>query len=161
MSQAQATALPSFRQRRRALSRNMSGPFLISLNGLPYRIWAASSSVSGWSEPGLPPPDGPLVTQSFAEPLQPSRVAGCDWGVVGVGVALPALWVGGVEDWVEADEAAGGGVVLAGAQMGEAGGVGGAVDEAAGGGPGGLAAAGVAERVALAPGDAEVAGVDG
>src|SRR6266542_4432772 len=80
---------------------------------------------------------------------------------VRVGIALPALRIDKVHYWIKRDEASDDGVVLAGTQMGEAGGVGDAVDEAAGGGPGGLAAAGVAERVALAPGHAQVAGVDG
>src|SRR6266511_2148921 len=63
---------------------------------------------------------------------------------VRVGIALPALRIDKVHYWIKRDEASDDGVVLAGTQMGEAGGVGDAVDEAAGGGPGGLAAAGVA-----------------
>lgn len=57
-----------------------------------------------------------------------------DGVVVGVGVAVELLGVVGVEEGVEGQEAAGFGVVGAGAELGEAGGVEGAADEAAGAG---------------------------
>lgn len=78
---------------------------------------------------------------------KPAGVGEVDGVVVAVGVAVPLLGGGRVEDGVGADEAAGGGVVLAGAEVGEAGGfVLGAADEALGAGPGrggGLVAAGL------------------
>lgn len=77
---------------------------------------------------------------------QAGGVAVADGVVVGVGVAVEGLWVGGVEVWVEGDEPAGGGVVLAGADVGQSGGgVGGVVEEAVvvGPDPGTCGAAGV------------------
>ena len=50
---------------------------------------------------------------------------------MGVRVAVHLLWVGEIHDGVDRDEAAGGGVVLAGAQVDQAGRVFGAADEAA------------------------------
>jgi hypothetical protein len=58
---------------------------------------------------------------------------------VGVGVAVGLLRVDGIEDRVGGGEPSDGGVVFAGAEVGQAGGVGGAVDEAFAAGPDGTA----------------------
>jgi hypothetical protein len=69
---------------------------------------------------------------------EPSGVRVCDGVVVGVGVAAHVAGVCGVEDGVGCQEPAGGGVVLAGADDGEAGvGVVGFAEEAVVVGPGG------------------------
>src|SRR4051794_8673858 len=83
-------------------------------------------------------------------------------GVVGaIGVTVGLLRVGGIEDRVHGGEAPDRGVVFAGTEMGQVGGVDRSADVAVGGGPVGLGAAGVAERVGLAAGHRQRAGVDG
>jgi hypothetical protein len=81
--------------------------------------------------------------------------------VVGIGVAIDLLRMADVGDRVVGDEPAGDRFVFAGAEVGEAGVVTSAADESLGVGPGGVGAAGVAERVGLAAGDGLSDRVDG
>ncbi len=85
-----------------------------------------------------------------------------DRGVVGVGVAVEGLVVVGGEDGVDGEEASGDRVVLAGADVGEAGGVvGGFAEEALVVGPGRRCrAAALAEGLGVAAGDGLCGGVD-
>lgn len=81
------------------------------------------------------------------------RVAATDRVVAGVVVAAELGGVVGFEDGVEADEAAGGGVVPAGSDVGECGGgVVDLVEEAVVVDPAGCGAAGVSVGVVLPPG---------
>jgi hypothetical protein len=69
------------------------------------------------------------VSAVVADGVEAGGVAEAGGVVVGVAVAIPLLGVGEVLDGVNADEPGGGGVVFAGAEVGEAGVVLGAADE--------------------------------